>query len=172
MAAPLRFAESDWRAAGFRIPDAHGQFAHVGVADETLQAAVIRRRSGSVRAGECDNACTPARKLAFGEYVETRYNFEKADMILSLDGDFLSRVPRLPVYYARLGEPPQSRCEKKDVRASTRSRARRRTPAARPTTAAGDGLGSGAVRALCWQALGAGGGGNVRPERSRSSTPW
>ena len=29
-------------------------------------------------------------QMAFGRYVETRYNFEKADTILSLDGDFLS----------------------------------------------------------------------------------
>ena len=28
--------------------------------------------------------------MAFGQYVETRYNLEKADIILSLDGDFLS----------------------------------------------------------------------------------
>ncbi len=29
-------------------------------------------------------------KMAFGEYVDTRYNLDKADIILSLDGDFLS----------------------------------------------------------------------------------
>ena len=29
-------------------------------------------------------------QMAFGQYVETRYNFEKAETILSLDGDFLS----------------------------------------------------------------------------------
>ena len=29
-------------------------------------------------------------RLAFGQFVETRYNLEKADIILSLDGDFLS----------------------------------------------------------------------------------
>jgi molybdopterin-containing oxidoreductase family iron-sulfur binding subunit len=29
-------------------------------------------------------------QLAFGQYVDTQYNFEKADVILSLDGDFLS----------------------------------------------------------------------------------
>ena len=29
-------------------------------------------------------------QMAFGQYVETHYNFEKADVILSLDGDFLS----------------------------------------------------------------------------------
>ncbi len=36
-------------------------------------------------------------QLAFGQYVETRYNLEKADIILSLDGDFLSSgFPGLP----------------------------------------------------------------------------
>src|SRR5271167_5233226 len=29
-------------------------------------------------------------QVAFGQFVETRYNLEKADIILSLDGDFLS----------------------------------------------------------------------------------
>jgi len=29
-------------------------------------------------------------QMAFGQFVETRYNLEKADIILSLDGDFLS----------------------------------------------------------------------------------
>ena len=29
-------------------------------------------------------------QLAFGQYVETRYAFDKADIVLSLDGDFLS----------------------------------------------------------------------------------
>ena len=29
-------------------------------------------------------------QMAFGQYVETRYNFDKAETILSLDGDFLS----------------------------------------------------------------------------------
>ncbi len=36
-----------------------------------------------------DNARAGAQ-LAFGQYVETRYNLDKADTILSLDGDFLS----------------------------------------------------------------------------------
>ena len=36
-----------------------------------------------------DNARAGAQ-MAFGEFVETRYNLEKADIILSLDGDFLS----------------------------------------------------------------------------------
>jgi len=40
-------------------------------------------------------------KLAFGEYVETRYDFSKADVILSLDADFLSSCCPGFVYYAR-----------------------------------------------------------------------
>ncbi len=40
-------------------------------------------------------------KLAFGEYVETRYDFSKADVILSLDADFLSSVYPGFLYYAR-----------------------------------------------------------------------
>src|SRR5271165_5996930 len=40
-------------------------------------------------------------QLAFGEFVETRYNLEKADIILSLDGDFLSSGFPGFLYYAR-----------------------------------------------------------------------
>jgi MoCo/4Fe-4S cofactor protein with predicted Tat translocation signal len=40
-------------------------------------------------------------KLAFGQYVETRYNLEKADIILTLDGDFLSSGFPGFLYYAR-----------------------------------------------------------------------
>jgi MoCo/4Fe-4S cofactor protein with predicted Tat translocation signal len=36
-----------------------------------------------------DNA-RAGSQLAFGQYVDTQYNFEKAEVILSLDGDFLS----------------------------------------------------------------------------------
>jgi len=40
-------------------------------------------------------------QAAFGEFVETRYNLEKADIILSLDGDFLSSGFPGFLYYAR-----------------------------------------------------------------------
>ena len=40
-------------------------------------------------------------KLAFGQFVETRYNLEKADVILTLDGDFLSSGFPGFLYYAR-----------------------------------------------------------------------
>ncbi len=39
--------------------------------------------------------------LAFGEYVETRYNLAKAEIIVSLDGDFLSSGYPGFLYYAR-----------------------------------------------------------------------
>ena len=48
-----------------------------------------------------DNARAGAQ-LAFGQYVETRYNLEKADMILSLDGDFLSSGYPGFLVYARM----------------------------------------------------------------------
>ena len=40
-------------------------------------------------------------QAAFGQYIETRYNLEKADIILSLDGDFLSSGYPGFLYYAR-----------------------------------------------------------------------
>jgi molybdopterin-containing oxidoreductase family iron-sulfur binding subunit len=40
-------------------------------------------------------------QLAFGQFVETRYNLDKADVILSLDGDFLSSGYPGFLYYAR-----------------------------------------------------------------------
>ncbi|HVW03003.1 MAG TPA: TAT-variant-translocated molybdopterin oxidoreductase [Planctomycetaceae bacterium] len=39
-------------------------------------------------------------KLAFGEYVDTVYHFDKAEVILAIDGDFLSGIPG-SVRYAR-----------------------------------------------------------------------
>lgn len=46
-----------------------------------------------------DNARAGAR-LAFGRYVDTQYRFEKADVILSLDSDFLTTEPA-KLRYAR-----------------------------------------------------------------------
>ena len=40
-------------------------------------------------------------QMALGQFVETRYNLEKADIILSLDGDFLSSGYPGFLYYAR-----------------------------------------------------------------------
>jgi molybdopterin-containing oxidoreductase family iron-sulfur binding subunit len=40
-------------------------------------------------------------QMAFGQYVETHYNFDKAEIVLSLDGDFLSSGYPGFVLYAR-----------------------------------------------------------------------
>jgi molybdopterin-containing oxidoreductase family iron-sulfur binding subunit len=47
-----------------------------------------------------DNVRTGSQ-MAFGQFVETRYNLEKAAIILSLDGDFLSSGFPGFLYYAR-----------------------------------------------------------------------
>jgi len=47
-----------------------------------------------------DNA-RAGSQMAFGDFVETRYNLEKADIIVSLDGDFLSSGFPGFLYYAR-----------------------------------------------------------------------
>ena len=74
-------------------------------------------------------------QMAFGQYVETRYNLEKADIILSLDGDFLSSGFPGFLYYARSSRRGAIPTSRRRCRASTRWRARRPTPAARPTIA-------------------------------------
>ena len=77
----------------------------------TLLAGVARGALASVRAGRAATTRARARVLAFGEAVEARYHFDQADVILSLDADFLGDGP---------GEP---------ARSSASSRARRKVPA-------------------------------------------
>ena len=63
-------------------------------------------------------------KMAFGQPIETRYDFSKADVIVSLDADFLyARISRQHALHPRLRQAPQSRrAHESPVR---RSRARR-----------------------------------------------
>ena len=50
-------------------------------------------------------------KLAFGQPVETRYDFSKADVIVSLDADFLyAGFPGKRPLHPRFRQAPQSRC--------------------------------------------------------------
>ena len=76
------------------------QFAHHGVADGRGQGGVPESKWIQWEPVNRDNV-RAGSMLAFGQYVETRYNLEKADVILSLDGDFLSSGFPGFLYYAR-----------------------------------------------------------------------
>ena len=78
------------KAARAAHPDRAGEFADAGRRRFAIAKGCIRRRSGT--SGSRSIAITPARRRmpAFGQPVDTQYNFEKARVILSLDGDFLS----------------------------------------------------------------------------------
>ena len=47
-------------------------------------------------------------KIAFGEYVDAQYRFDQADVILSLDADFLGSGPGGAALRARLRRAPAS----------------------------------------------------------------
>jgi molybdopterin-containing oxidoreductase family iron-sulfur binding subunit len=88
-------------------------------------------------------------RLAFNEYVAPQYAVEKADVILSLDADFMC-VGAAGLKNAR-AFASRRRAEKHRARAigSTPSRARRPTAARAPITAADQGVGDrNAARAL------------------------
>jgi molybdopterin-containing oxidoreductase family iron-sulfur binding subunit len=54
-------------------------------------------------------------KLAFGRYVETRYDLEKADVIVSLDADFLSWNPAKIVLARQFANRRKVRSDKTDM---------------------------------------------------------
>jgi molybdopterin-containing oxidoreductase family iron-sulfur binding subunit len=56
---------------------------------KTLLATVTTAKWHQYEPSGCDNAREGSR-LAFGQYANTIYQFEKADIVLSLDSDFLS----------------------------------------------------------------------------------
>ncbi|ABF42004.1 quinol:cytochrome c oxidoreductase iron-sulfur protein precursor [Candidatus Koribacter versatilis Ellin345] len=63
-----------------------------------------------------DNA-RAGSQLAFGQYVETQYNLDKADIILSLDGDFLSSgFPGFHKYARNFSQRRQPDLKEKMVR--------------------------------------------------------
>ena len=78
-------------AAGRRPahPHRNGQLADARRADSRAAARASRRRKWHQwEPASRDNARAGAQ-LAFGEYVDAQYRFDQADVILSLDADFL-----------------------------------------------------------------------------------
>ncbi|HZP23259.1 MAG TPA: TAT-variant-translocated molybdopterin oxidoreductase [Terriglobales bacterium] len=86
--------------AGLRILSAPTSSPTMAWLMDQVQAAFPESRWIQWEPVNRDNANNGA-KLAFGEFVETRYDFTKADVILSLDSDFLSSTYPGFVYYAR-----------------------------------------------------------------------
>ena len=99
-----------------------------------------------VRAAGARQRSSPGARLAFGERRrDTLYRFDRADVVLSLDADFLTVGPRPPVRYARdfVGRPARRRRTRSDDEPALRRREHaHRPPAAWPTTACRCGRGA------------------------------
>ena len=81
-----------------------------------------------------DNVYAGAQ-MAFGQPVETLYDFSKAKVVLSLDGDFLSvGLPGIPSLHAGVFAAPPSGAERGDAALLRRGERDRPTRRPRPTT--------------------------------------
>ena len=83
-----RRAEGD-QGRGHPHPHRDGRVADAGRADSTAPAGGSRRPSGCSGSPFGRHNAREGSRLAFGEYVDAQYAVEKADVILSLDADFL-----------------------------------------------------------------------------------
>ena len=68
-----------------------------------------------------DNACRAA-KLAFGQHVQTRYDFRKADVVLSLDADFFTNDPASLRYVADFMSRRRVRTTEQDAQSAKMNR--------------------------------------------------
>lgn len=78
--------------AGLRILTPNITSPTLGGQLQALQAAFPKAQWHQYEPCSMDNVREGAR-LAFGEYLQPRYHFDKADIILSLDADFLGTGP-------------------------------------------------------------------------------
>ena len=72
-------------------------------------AALPAGEVGELGAGRPRQRRARARCLAFGEPVEPQYRFDQADVVLSLEADFVSAPPGEPPPRARVRLAPQGR---------------------------------------------------------------
>ncbi len=93
-------SQSAVKGAGLRILSAPTSSPTMASLMDQVQAAFPESKWIQWEPVNRDNVRAGA-VLAFGQPVETRYNLEKADIILSLDGDFLSSGYPGFHYYAR-----------------------------------------------------------------------
>ena len=73
--------------------DRPGDLTDADGPDHGAAAKVSPGQMGSVQPGGARTTARPAANQAFGQAVEAVYNFNKADVILSLDSDFLFSEP-------------------------------------------------------------------------------
>ena len=83
-------------------PDRVGQLADARRADPRPADALPVARSGISGIRPAARTRAAGAKLAFGEYVDAQYRFDRADVIVSLDADFLGMRARRPALRARL----------------------------------------------------------------------
>ena len=88
------------KGAGLRILTPPTSSPTMAALMDQVQAAYPESKWVQWEAVNRDNV-RGGSQLAFGQYVETRYNLEKADVILSLDGNFLASGYPGFLYYAR-----------------------------------------------------------------------
>ena len=93
-------SQSAVKGAGLRILSAPTSSPTMSLLMDQVQSAFPESKWIQWEPVNRDNVRAGA-VLAFGQPVETRYNLEKADIILSLDGDFLSSGFPGFHYYAR-----------------------------------------------------------------------
>jgi molybdopterin-containing oxidoreductase family iron-sulfur binding subunit len=93
-------AQKAVQGAGLRILSRPTSSPTMSSLMDAVQAAYPESKWVQYEPVNRDNVSTGSQ-MAFGQFVETRYNLEKADIILSLDGDFLSSGFPGFLYYAR-----------------------------------------------------------------------
>ncbi len=84
--------EEDERRAGRLLPERDDYVADAGGAVEAGAGEVSAGEAGAVGAGESATRAMAASKAAFGSYTDAQYKLEEADVILSLDADFLGGI--------------------------------------------------------------------------------
>ena len=90
-ALPRDLADKKARRHRAVHPERHRDLADPGRAMEGGADSAIPRRSDSVRPGQ-SRLGLRASKAAFGDYYDAQYRLENADVIVSLDADFLSGI--------------------------------------------------------------------------------
>ena len=131
VAAVRQRADGAAGEAGRRLPhpDRDGRVADAGGADSTSSWRAYPQAKWVQWEPFGRHNAREGSRLAFGEYVDAQYAIEKADVILSLDADFLCTGAAGPEARARVRVAPAARRRpRRSSTGSTRSRARRPTP--------------------------------------------